>query len=319
MVSATETDSLSEAAKALEVVFGKPEANGVAGGGSRNEKQRRVKYWRKPEYEGATDSGWIIVGPEYDTDAPRHKMWVMRGRKELPDSFGKQLSGQPSTAPIPSTMSWEASDEQRKKPIIWLEPLLKAGGLTYIIGNEDGFGKPGSPLIPAEQLVTYGLHRRPGITALRPDLADAVDVECPHSCINNDKSRKVFSGVNRAEAEKSLDQHMAAVHRQSEGARAVGVEVSKQWDMAQQQGNVLDAEKIAQIVAATILSLQQTNLVQVTTPEAKKYPDGKPDSTWKRAEMMSYASDNGVKYPPGGTKNTQQEWFAWLQKQGVTD
>lgn len=309
MVSATE-DGLSDAAKALEVIFGKPDEGGVHVGGSRNEKQRRVKYWRKPEYEGATDSGWIMVGPEYDTDPPRHKQFITRGRKELPDYFGKQLTGQPTT-----TMAWEASTEQRKKPSVWLEPLIKAGGLTYIIQNNDPYGQPGSYLIPADQLVAYGLHQRPGIKELRPDLAEATDLECPHACINNNKTRKLFSGINKEEAEKSLDQHMAAMHRQSEGARAVGVEVSKQWELAAQKGDGLDAEKIAQIVAATIVALQQSNVLDVSKPEPKKYPEGEPHEKWKRIELMAYAGDHGFPDPPDKMKMTQPQWLEYVLEQ----
>lgn len=319
MVEVSDALNVSDSARDLEIVFGKPEKPGDAlmFGGGRGERQRRVKYWRKPEFEGATDSGWICVGPDYATDSSRHKIVLEKGWKELPNRFGIQLSGQPADREKGikgTTMGWEGNDAQRKNPIVWLEPFIEAGGLTYIIQPNDGFGTPHTYLMPSEQIVSYGLHRRNGMKGIRPDISEAVDIECPHKCINNNKTRKLFSGINLEEAQKSLDQHMTATHRQSEGARAVGMEVSKQWEMAESRGAQLDVAAIAKIVAATLASLQESKMLDVAKPEPNKYPDGEPDDTWKRAELMSYAADRGIGTPPDKMKATRDIWLEYVKE-----
>jgi hypothetical protein len=299
----------SDSAKALEVIFGKPE-DGVMVGGSKREKQRRAKYWRKPDHEGATDAGWIIVGPDYMTDAARHdRMKNLKGWKELPDSFGLEITGQPN-----SIITWEGRKDQGKNPERWLEPFFKAGGLTYIIQPGDGYGKPGDYLIPAMQLVTYGFHRRKGITDLRPDLASAVDLECEHGCINENNTRKLFSGITLAHAQKSLDQHMTS-HKQSEGSRSAGREIQKVIEAMEAKGQKMDAEDIAKIVAATIVALQQAQVVEVSQIAAKKYPEGTPDETWKRPQLMAYAADSGMKQLSEPMRKTQAQWLEYVLSQ----
>lgn len=303
----------SESAEALDLIFGKP-PEGVMNMGPK-ERQRMVKYWRKPDHKGATDAGWIAVGPDYGTDKPGHARYKELKRwKELPDRFGHEITHQPG-----SEMAWERTDAQRSEPVVWLKKFLAAGGLTYKIQLGDDFGTVGDWLMPAAQLVSLGFHRRDGILKLRPDLATAVDLECPNEGCTNDSDgmRRHFAGVTRAEAERALDNHMAS-HKGGEGARSAGREVQKVMEAMEAKGEKLDAQTIATIVASTIVALQQNQVVQVSTPEAKKYPDGKPDATWKRPQLMAWASANGVKYPPGGTKNTTEQWFEYLQKKGVT-
>lgn len=308
----------SDSARALEIIFGRGE-DGIMVGGSRREKQRRAKYWRKPEHQGATDSGWIVAGPDYKTDPSRHERLKDKGWKELPDTFGLQVTGQGDSARNPTTIAWEASARQRAKPSIWLEPFIAGGGLTYKIKATEDFGTPGSYLMPAEQIVAYGLHRLPGIKELRPDLAEAVDLECPHSCINNNKTRKLFAGVNYAEAQKSLDQHMAAEHRMSEGARAVGMEVSRQVEAV--GGAKLDTESIAKIVAATVAALREGGVISggeppkaqaAPEPPRPRYPEGEPQPSWKRQELMAWAADNGYEMPDNRLSMNTQQWYEYV-------
>lgn len=306
----TQALNASDSARALELIFGKPEENLFVGAG-RREKQRRVKYWRAPDHEGATDAGWIKVGPDYMTDAARHeRMKTLKGWKELDDRFGLELTGAPN-----SIISWEARKDQVKRPEKWLEPFIKNGGLTYIIQPNDNYGKPGTYLFPATQLVAYGFHRNPGIKELRPDLAEAVDVECPNEgCINEgDNRRRRFSGVNRAAAERALDSHMAH-HKGGEGARSAGREVQKALEAMEAKGGKLDAEAIAQIVASTIVALQQAGTISVTTPEPKKYPDGDPDATWKRPQLMSWAADHGIPQPEKPMSIPTMGWLKYIRE-----
>lgn len=319
-MSDSELDAVnaSDSATALEVIFGRGQ-DGIIVGGSRREKQRRAKYWRKPEHEGATDSGWIVAGPDYKTDPSRHERLKDRGWKELPDSFGLQITGQGDNAKNPTTISWEASARQRQRPTIWLEPLIANGGLTYKIKPTEDLGTPGTYIFTAEQIVAYGLHRRPGIAQLRPDLAEAVDLECPHACINNNKTRRLFSGVNREEAQKSLDQHMSSEHRMSEGARAVGFEVSRQVE-AVGAGNKIDPEAIAAITAAIIPAVLKAVGVEVKEPKAPepekvagpRYPEGEPAPDWKRQELMAWAKDNGYQIPENRMQMSRDDWYNYI-------
>ena len=311
----------SDSATALEIIFGRGE-DGIMVGGSRREKQRRAKYWRKPEHFGATDSGWIVAGPDYKTDPSRHERLKDKGWKELPDTFGLQTTGQGDSAKNPTTIAWEASARQRKRPTVWLEPLIAGGGLTYKIKATEDYGTPGTYLFTAEQIVAYGLHRRPGIKELRPDLAGAVDLECPHACINNNKTRKVFSGVNREEAQKSLDQHMAAEHKLSEGARAVGLEVSRQVE-AVGAGTKIDVDMIATIVKAVLEGVGVAPKVQPAAakpkPEGPRYPEGDPQPDWKRQHLMAWASDNGLPMPENRMAMSRDAWYEYIVEGAFTN
>lgn len=311
----------SDSARALEVIFGDPQ--NVVVSKTHKEKQRRVKYWRKPERYNATDSGWIVPGPDYKTDAPRHERLKDKGWRELPDNFGLQITGMGMEAKEPTTIAWEANPLQRQRPTIWLEPFIKAGGLTYIIKPTEDFGTPGTYLIPADQLVAYGLHRLPGIKDLRPDLAEAVDIECEtEGCQNQgDGRRKRFAGVNRAAAERALDMHMAS-HTGGEGARSAGRELTKALEAMESRGNSLNAEAIAVAVAAAMKALGVTPTLDPTVrpeppkPPAPRYPDGDPTENWKRPEMMAWAADNGLPMPENRMSMTKEAWWEYLQTEG---
>jgi len=324
MATETEGFTVSDSTKALEIVFGKA-ADGAHSGAMRTEKQQRVKYWRKPEYDGATDSGWIIVGPEIRTDAPGYQLKNQRGWRELPDKYGMQLTGQPDT-----TMHWEGPDA-RRNPLSWLEPFIAAQGLTYIIQHNDSFGPVGSYLMPKEQIVALGVHRRPGIKNLRPDLATAVDLECPMGCINDRRVRSVFAGVDQDEAQKNLDQHMVAKHRDSEGARQMGAEITKQTQALGGVGQ-MNVEMIAAIVAATIKAMQGNTaepapsaavaeewvepepVAELPVPEPVYDPSPRFDiDTATRREMMSFAKTMGIQTLP--FKATADVWREYLKEQ----
>lgn len=316
-----DVEGTTDSARALEIIFGREE-EGILVGGSRKEKQRRVKYWRKPEHDGATDSGWIVAGPDYKTDASRHERLKDKGWKELPDSFGLQTTGQGDAKKNPTTIAWEASPRQRQKPTIWLEPFIQGGGLTYKIKPTEDFGTPYTYLFPADQIVAYGLHRRPGIKEIRPDLASAVDLECPHACINSNKTRMLFAGVNLAEAQKSLDQHMAARHTMSEGARAVGLEVSRQVE-AVGASSRLDTENIAAIVAAVLKGVGISGAPAAEAaptappkPAEPRYPEGDPSPDWKRQHLMAWAADNGLPMPENRMAMGKDAWWEYVVREG---
>ncbi len=342
-----------DSGKALEAIFGKPDENGAFSGSARNERQARAKYWRKPEYEGATDAGWITAGPDIQTDAPKYQQYAQDKKyRELPDYFGKQITGQPD-----STIHWEGPRKaymtrpakeggvpRAWSPERWLEPFIANGGLTYIIQPNDTFGTPGTYLMPASQIVALGLHRRPGVKEMRPDLATATDLECPYGCIDQaTKGRRLFAGLTREDAQRSVDQHIIAVHKEALASRAVGDEISKA--MLANGNSGVDAATIAATVAAVLQSLgigkPEPVAEDLTDPNGEPPPqaeevesvfpvafegtidvitpapavDAVPDETWKRQDLMAYARTKGIPRPEAAMSMNTQQWLAYVREQ----
>lgn len=285
----------------MDAIFGRP--IGISTPQNADRVQRRVIYWRKADHEGATDAGWITTGPEMITDTPGYQRFLTKRWFPL-EKFGNQISGQK----YKSSIIWGATPAQRQKPETWLETFFQNGGLTYVIAPNDPYGKPGTWLIPATQLVSMGLHLNEEVRRVRPDLNSAIVKECPHRCINENGSLRIFSGITDAQAQTALDQHMATKHTLSEGTRAVGDVVEK---LINDRGAV-DATQIAAIVAAVTQALGVTK-EEEKKPTGPRYPDGFPDETWRRQELMAYAKDRNLGHPRDShqeaLKAATEEWF----------
>lgn len=238
-------DVKTESSAALEAMFGKP-GDGVFSGTVARERSGRDQYWRKPD-------GWIVVGPEVGTNAPRYQSFVENKRyKILPPEFGQEVRGR-------GVMTASNPSQIRGKEHMWLTPFIEAGGLTYKIKTGDTFAfssdEVGNYLFCMEQIVALNLHRLPGVKELRPDLADAIDLECPYGCIEErTRKRRLFSGVNKVAAQASLDQHCTAVHKDAVASRAVGQTIAA--SMEDLKGQQIDANLIAAITAAVVQALK---------------------------------------------------------------
>ena len=315
-MSETAVAYAADSSQALASLFGRPE-DGVFGGSVAKEKSRRIKYWRKP-VNGASDSGWIITGPDVQTDAAKYQQYTQEKRfQELPDRFGKEVAGTPNSTIHPSHRHPPGQEHR------WLEPFMKNGGLTYVIQQGDTFGTIGDYLMPATQIVALALHRRPGMKEARPDLATAVDLECPYGCLSpNGRDRRLFSGVTENEAQKSVDQHIVAVHRDALASRAVGAEISKQ--LASMGGSNIDATTIAGIVSAVMQAMKPAAASVAVTLEVEPVqdepvvyeawaPEPKSLEEMKRQELMAYAKQAGIPSPEGAMRMNTAEWLDYVR------
>lgn len=303
----------------LNAVFGRP--IDVATPQNQDRKQRRVIYWRKPDREGATDAGWITTGPEIMTNAPGYQSLMNKGFRPL-EKFGNQISGQK----YDSYIEWSATPGQRQRPETWLEVFFRAGGLTYVIGPNDPYGRVGDWLIPASQLISMGLHLNAEVRRVRPDLNSAQVLNCPHRCINENGSLRIFSGTTKEVAQQSLDQHMATKHALSEGTRAVGDVVEKL--LQERKETSIDPTTIAAITAAVAAALGHAK-PEEPKPQGPRYPGDTshldpeaaalvepvfPDETWKRQELMAYAKERNLGHPRDNYQDAMKANTAeWLQ------
>lgn len=313
---------------ALQALFGTPDQGGVFSGGVSREKSARVKYWRKPE-SAADDSGWITTGPDWQTDAPKAQQFSqMKKFKELPDSFGKEVDGL-RTSTIAPNKPHSIGNEHR-----WLQKFMENGGLTYVIRENDGFGTPGTYLMPARQIVALGLHRDQRVKEARPDLKEVVDLECDYACLDRMNRRRLFSGVTLAEAQRNLDQHLTS-HKEALASRAVGNEIAKALTMGgiTPQGGT----DIAAIVAAVVAALNPQAPAPAPQPAPVLEPVGMFDGsaveeepvtvvaalepeaafeidTASRQDMMAFAKTMGIPPHPLGFKATTEDMRAYLRE-----
>ena len=335
-MSETAVAYAADSDQALASLFGRPE-DGVFNGSVAKEKSRRIKYWRKP-MSGASDSGWITTGPDVQTDAAKYQQFTQGKRfQELPDRFGKEVAGTPNSL-IHPVHRHSPGNEHR-----WLELFMKNGGLTYVVQEGDTFGKVGEYLMPASQIVALALHRRPGMKEARPDLRTAVDIECPYGCLSpNGRDRRLFSGLTEDEAQKSVDQHIVAVHRDALASRAVGTEISKQLANLGGGSNI-DAATIAGIVAAVMQAMKPAEVpVEPVEPQPAYLVGGFPRApaasidwsnattitdadiitddvpcvdfgSMKRQELMAYAKQKGIPSPEGAMRMNTSEWLDYVR------
>lgn len=320
---------LNKMATELEAIFGKADDTGTFSGGGTRERSRKVTYWIRPD-------GWIARGPEVSTDPQRYQSFVDNRRwRQLPmNRFGGEVSGSKGAKIEPHTQYRPGMEDR------WLETFFANGGLTYKYSQGDPFARAedlGNYVMTMEQLVSLGYHRKPEVVALRPDLLQAVDVPCPYGCINpTTRNRRVFGGVSNIEAQASCDQHIVAAHKDAVASRAMGDTIATA--MKAVEGQSIDANMIAQIVAATIAGLKGVDMgaVAAVAVEAPKEPEPEPidfseiepiqfkEDEWKpdrqtidsmtRSQMMAFAAANRDRIPappaPFAMKGT--EWRRYL-------
>ncbi|MFA7267059.1 MAG: hypothetical protein WC054_12175 [Candidatus Nanopelagicales bacterium] len=293
---ATEADTTA----ALRAIYGTPDENGAFSGAVKNDKEARVKYWRKP-------SGEITIGPDVNTDAPKFQQYIQHKRfQELPDSFGKETAGVRGGLIFRTRVP--AGTEHH-----WLKPFMDNGGLTYICKPTDPFGIPGEYLLTKEQIVSLHLHRIPQVVAVRPDLEDVAEIECPYACINEkDGTRRRFPGVTREVAQRSVDQHIIAQHKEAVASRAVGDTIAQA--MQNFQGGQIDANAIGAIVAAVMQAMNGTEKAAVAAivQEKAAEPEVTDPALMSRPQLMSYASKNGIPRPDGAMKMGAEEWREYV-------
>ncbi len=311
---------------ALEALFGRAD-QGVFTGGVSREKSARVKYWRKPE-SAADDSGWITTGPDWQTDAPKAQMFSQTKKfMELPDTFGKEVNGLRNSTIAPNK-PYSIGNEHR-----WLQKFMQNGGLTYIIKPNDGFGTPGTYLMPARQIVALGLHRDERVKEARPDLQNVVDLECDYACLDRQNRRRLFSGVTLEEAQRNLDQHLTS-HKEALASRAVGNEIAKALSMGgiTPQGGTDIAAIVAAVVAAMNPQAQPApqpapapvqpeplfeEEVEEVIPEEKKEVTFAIE-TASRQDMMAFIKTMGIPTHPLGFKANTDELRTYLREYFAT-
>lgn len=303
---------MSEAnADVMAAMFGAKSSTGATVLGSQGRESRQVKYWKKPD-------GWVTLGPTRQTDGPEYLRYLENKRyKPLPDSYGVEVVGKP--AALGGSML-NSNGHTR------LAKFIENGGLTA--RDETGeFGRVGDYLLPREQLIVMGMHRKPEIVALRPDLADIVDTPCPYGCIDQATSRpRLFA------YKEWCDQHVVAAHHDAIASEAVGRTIAK----AMEKQNGVDTNQIATIVAAVMAALNPVQTAAVAsvavdmeeeigdvvgeeTPAADPPANDdqpRPDiDAMSRQDMMSFAKMMGIPQPPAGWSTKAEEWRAYLKEQ----
>lgn len=291
----------------LESVFGDP--RDVLSGSVAKERSGRVKYWKR------YPDGWIARGPDIRTDPPKWQQFTMTKRwKELPDSFGIEVQGVAGGSIQPNHPPRGGQEHH------WLMTFFQNGGLTYVCTDSDSFGRPGEYAMPAEQIVSMGLHHDPEIRRLRPDLEEAVDLECPYEPHQDSAgNRRKFSGMSLDEAQKKVDAHVVAVHKDAVASKAVGNAIASA--NAALGAQAIDPNLIAQIVAATVAALKGVDAGAVAAvaqeapqkPQGPRYPEGPPSYEWKRAEMMAWAADNGIPMPADRMAMSKDAWWEYIR------
>lgn len=305
-------------AAVMQAMFGVQSGTGATGLGSLGRESRQVKYWKKPD-------GWVAVGPTRQTDGPEYLRYLENKKyKPLPDSYGVEVVGKP--AAMGGTMM-NANGRTR------LLNFINNGGLDAV-DNDGEYGKPGEYLLPREQLIVMGMHRKPEVVAKRPDLAGIVDVECPYGCIDQETSKpRLFA------YQEWCDQHVVAVHKDAIASEAVGRTIAK----AMEKQSAGDPAQIAAIVAAVMAALNpvQTaavasvavendiveydetaegpigeNIVVPTTPEPVATPQPQFDiDSASRQDVMAFAKRLGIPPHPAGLKATGDEWKEYVKGQ----
>lgn len=279
----------------LSAVYGEPDSNGAFTGSGR--ESAKVKYWRKQD-------GWIIVGPDGRTDNPRWQQYrYSKKYRELPDHFGLEVIN----AYVKGTGRKGDMANAYVKPgeeNFWLRPFLSAGGLTYVIKDTDDFGKAGEFLFTKEQAISMGFHRRPELVALRPDFAEAVDLDCPYRC-----GRGPFAGATQEIAQRSVDQHIVANHKDAVASRAVGDTIAQA--MQAHQGTAVDANMIATIAAAVVQAMTGVQKAAVTAVVQEQQSIDL--DTANRQDLMKYASANGIPRPSNAMQMDTEQWRDYVK------
>ena len=291
-------------------------------------KNRKVKYWRKPD-------GWILLGPEISTDPSKYQQWREFGWRELPDRFGVEVAHT-----IESTMLPAAGYPEREAHR-WMTQLFANGGLTYVIKESDDFGKPGEYLITKKQLIAMGFHKIKAVTDVRPDLLDVAIVKCPFGC------PREFAAETEFEAEAAKNQHVAAVHREAVVSQSVGSAVASAIKSIAPANSLSTTELIATVTQAILAALRMQGdqamgamataaVSGIDAPgddaDAGEQADGAPAvqelsadeaflrdiqyiETAKRVDLQRFAPMRGIKLPSNHGFMTNEQLRQFLREE----
>lgn len=246
-------------------------------------------YWKRP-----TD-GWItVIAAHVKTDAPAYAEFISKGFKPLPYYFGVEEV-------YKGTML--GGDGTRQ-----FEKFIAAGGLDYI-DTRGEFGDVGEYLMPATQIVQMNWHRSPAVREKRPDVASIVDLPCPHKCID-----KVTGKVSLFASQVLLDKHLDTDpdHRATRTqyamtetlTKVLGPQAAPAFDIA-----AMREEIKAELRAEFLETLRAEAAPPPPIPAAPvslRYPEGSPDESWSRQNLMAWAKDNGYSAALSPSLNTAE-------------
>lgn len=265
----------------VTLVLGQKPGEAVVGSGRGS---ALCHYWKRPD-------GWITaIEAHVKTNAPQYAEFVSRGFKPLPYLFGVEEAYSGS-----GTMT--GGDGTRQ-----FEKFIAAGGLDWI-DTRGEFGTPGEYLMPAEQVIALGWHRKPGVREMRPDVADVVDIPCPHKCVD-----KVTKQISVFTSRQLLDKHLDTDpdHRATRTQFAMTESLKEVMGAPRSEpAPVIDVAAIrAQLKAELMAELAAELRTPTPAPVAARYPEGSPDDTWPRTALMAWAKDNGLSSVLSPSMNT---------------
>lgn len=271
----------------------------------KNDRSAKVQYWRR------WSNGEILVGPMIN-DTPKYQQWIEQKRcAPLPaQKFGWEYAGGKGYM-RPNNTKYQFTRMPNGSTVpSWLVPLFNAGGHRYVLGESDySFGKPGEFLLPKWQIVELELHRFQWMRDDRPDLNDVKDIECPHKCPNTAGR----PGIRLFTTEDAVNQHIAAVHKEAVGPQAIGAELTK---MIMAQSEMSKGADVATIATAVAAALKAVGIGSASKAAAflgeKKYPEGRPDETWKKNELVAFIADNDLRRPENIFQMKKEETLEYV-------
>lgn len=248
-----------------------------------------VGYWINPL------TRWVTIGPHARTDPDGYAEFrVVRGFVPLPDKFGVEVGGRGYMLGKDGTTQFI--------------PFIQNGGLTYVDERGEFTGTPGAYLMPKDQIVAYNWHRKPEFKARRPDVADVIDYPCPYGCLDK-FTRSVVQFTSEFELMKHLQndpvhKNAAQQHAMTEAIQNAVSQNTGNTDVVQMAGVISEALAMALAKYFPAPPLPPAAPVAVATEAKPRYPDGEPDTTWQRTEMMAWAKDNGLSQVLNTSMNT---------------
>lgn len=206
---------------------------------SARKREREIQYWKlhatcSPMCMRHRDrKGWVTTGPTLSAFSAIEYTNFMESKHAVPLSkaYGTD-SGLIIGKPDSGTMYGGGTR---------FHLLIKNGGISEF---------------PDEQLIAYGWHRIPLVQRTREGMAERVvlDIKCEYGCPD-----RLFT------QESHYTTHVAAMHQDSAGARAVGKQFQ---DVLKTQGNSpgVNTTELATAIALAILQFEQTKTINPTTP-----------------------------------------------------
>jgi|SRR3990172_356611 len=185
---------------------------------------KEIQYWRLciiPECEQHLDNkGWITVAPAYSprTALQCEEFRIAKHAQPLDVKYGRQASG-----------------EMFSGPTRFL-PLIRTGGIH---------------LMPLDQMVAYGWHRRSAYVRAIPELAKIVDIPCEHGCPTVGPRARLFVTL------QDYQDHCTVMHRDAVGVDAMGRQITKALGTMQDIQQRWSKEELVQLAAAIASAIKE--------------------------------------------------------------